>query len=77
MEQASYLMKSKSKKPLGIVSLFAGAGGLDHGFRDAGFKTVWANEYDKTIAPTYRKIFLRLSLMVGLYRTFQMKKLNL
>lgn len=50
-------MKSKSKKPLGIVSLFAGAGGLDHGFRDAGFKTVWANEYDKTIAPTYQKNF--------------------
>ena len=50
-------MKNKSNKKLGIVSLFAGAGGLDQGFKDAGFQTVWANEYDKSIAPTYKKNF--------------------
>ena len=32
-----------------IVSLFAGAGGLDLGFERAGFDFVWANEYDKYI----------------------------
>ena len=32
-----------------IVSLFAGAGGLDLGFERAGFDIVWANEYDKDI----------------------------
>lgn len=31
-----------------IVSLFAGCGGLDWGFKKAGFDIVWANEYDKT-----------------------------
>lgn len=36
-----------------IVSLFAGAGGLDLGFKKAGFKIVWANEYDKDIWETY------------------------
>ncbi len=40
-----------------IISLFAGAGGLDLGFKKAGFKTVWANEYDKDIWETYEKNF--------------------
>lgn len=37
-----------------IVSLFAGCGGLDWGFKKAGFDIIWANEYDKTIHATYR-----------------------
>ena len=36
-----------------IVSLFAGCGGLDLGFHQAGFNIVWANEYDKSIWDTY------------------------
>lgn len=35
-----------------IVSFFSGAGGLDLGFHQAGFRTVWANEFDKKIIPT-------------------------
>lgn len=40
-----------------LISLFAGAGGLDIGFHQAGFHTTWANEYDKTIAPSYQNHF--------------------
>lgn len=40
---------------MNIISLFAGAGGLDLGFENAGFKVVWANEYDSTIWETYEK----------------------
>ncbi len=38
-----------------VVSFFAGAGGLDLGFEQAGFDVVWANEYDKEIWETYEK----------------------
>jgi len=36
-----------------IISLFAGAGGLDLGFEKAGFNIIWANEYDSSIWETY------------------------
>ena len=36
------------------VSLFSGAGGLDVGFERAGFKTVFANEFDHDAAETWR-----------------------
>lgn len=42
---------------MNIVSLFSGAGGLDKGFEASGFKTIWANEYDKSIWETYEKNF--------------------
>lgn len=38
-----------------VVSFFAGAGGLDLGFTQAGFDVIWANEYDKEIWETYEK----------------------
>ena len=43
----------KKIQDLTIISLFSGAGGLDLGFKKAGFKTIWANEFDKHISPTF------------------------
>lgn len=40
-----------------LISLFAGAGGLDIGFHKAGFNTVWANDFDKVIVPSYKNHF--------------------
>lgn len=37
-----------------VVSLFAGAGGLDIGFENQGFKTIWANDIDKDACETHR-----------------------
>ena len=43
------------KKELPLLSLFAGAGGMDLGFEKAGFEIVFANEFDKTIWATYER----------------------
>ncbi len=37
-----------------VASLFCGAGGLDMGFENAGFHTVWANDIDKDACHTHR-----------------------
>lgn len=35
-----------------VAGFFSGAGGLDLGFKQAGFDIVWANEFDKKVIPT-------------------------
>lgn len=39
------------------ASFFAGVGGIDLGFENAGFKTIYANEFDKNPVETYEKNF--------------------
>ena len=42
---------------MNIVSLFSGCGGLDFGFKDAGYKTIFANDIDQDSCLTYQKYF--------------------
>lgn len=42
------------KKPT-VVSLFSGCGGLDLGFKNAGFEVIWANDFFPEAVETYKK----------------------
>ena len=44
----------KEAKDFKVVSLFSGAGGLDLGFKEAGFDMVWANDFDQDSCETYK-----------------------
>src|SRR5687767_7698293 len=38
-----------------FVSLYSGAGGMDHGFVSAGFVPLWANDIDPDACETYAR----------------------
>lgn len=38
-----------------VVSLFSGAGGMDLGFKEAGFEIIWANDIDPDCVATYQR----------------------
>ena len=48
-----------------VASMFSGIGGIDLGFQQAGFDIVWANEFDKDAATTYRLNFGNGHLIEG------------
>lgn len=37
-----------------VISLFSGCGGLDLGFKQAGFDIIWANDFDKEATESYK-----------------------
>lgn len=46
-------MKVKMQKPR-ILSLFSGCGGLDLGFHQQGYETIWASDIDECAVKTFR-----------------------
>jgi DNA (cytosine-5)-methyltransferase 1 len=41
--------------PPTVVSLFSGCGGMDFGFKKAGFNIIWANDFSANAVTTYKK----------------------
>lgn len=58
-----------------VCSLFSGIGGIDLGFKQAGFDVVWANEIDKYAAETYKKNFGNETLVVKDLRKIHPKEI--
>lgn len=46
----------KAYKP-SIVSIFSGCGGLDLGFHDEGYQTIWANDFSEWAVASFREYF--------------------
>lgn len=40
-----------------IVSSFSGCGGLDLGFHECGYETIWANDFDKWAVKSFKNYF--------------------
>ena len=49
-------LETGSYKPR-IISLFTGCGGLDLGFHDAGYQTVWANDFSEWACKSFEGYF--------------------
>ena len=61
----------KSGEHMRLISLFSGCGGLDIGFKKAGFEITTANEIDKDIIPTYKYNHPETKLLEGDIRKIQ------
>lgn len=48
---------NENTSPLSVCSLFCGCGGLDYGFKKAGYNILWANDFDKYAVETYKYNF--------------------
>ena len=59
-----------------IGSLFSGIGGIELGFEQAGFHTLWANEIDKDACVTYRYNFPDVKLFEEDFRGLYISKLE-
>lgn len=54
MDKVLHFDTRNNESLFSVVSLFAGAGGLDIGFEKEGFKIIWANDIDKDACQTHK-----------------------
>lgn len=59
-----YKSKKKTKHGFNTIDLFAGVGGIRLGFEEAGFKTVFANDFEEKCKDTYDLNFKDSKLIV-------------
>lgn len=54
LEDKTRIVRKPQNTPR-VISLFSGCGGLDLGFKQSGYKIVYANDFDKDAQRVYRK----------------------
>lgn len=62
--EEEYTPKQKTKHGFNTIDLFAGVGGIRLGFENAGFKTVFANDFESQCKDTYDLNFKDSKLIV-------------
>jgi len=62
--EGSSAQNDKKLKPCRTLDLFAGVGGIRMGFENAGFKTVFSNDFEKNCKDTYDLNFKTSKLVV-------------
>ena len=65
-----------NKKELNVVSLFSGAGGLDIGFHQAGFKTIFATDIWNIACDTLKENEMASSVFCGDIRKIDFTKIK-
>lgn len=65
----------KTKRKYKTIDLFAGIGGIRIGFENAGFETVFANDFDNHCKTTYDANFKKTKLTVKDIRSIKAKEL--
>ena len=58
------------------IDLFAGVGGLSLGLQNAGFETLFANEFDKEIGLSFQKNFPSTNVLIEDIRNIDLKNLS-
>ena len=71
---ASAKRKHAGGRTLAVVDLFAGAGGLSEGFRQAGFSVIAASDNDPDAAATFALNFPGTRMIVGDLRQIEIKE---
>lgn len=59
-----------------VGSLFAGIGGIDLGFQQAGFDILWANEIDRDACKTYKLNFPETKLFEEIFASLMLLNLK-
>lgn len=64
-----------NKRPYSLIDLFAGAGGLSIGFKWAGFRTVFANEYSHEIGRSFQNNFPSIPVIIDDIRKLRFEEI--
>ncbi len=49
------MLPNNQEKKFNVVSMFSGCGGMDFGFKQAGYNILWANDVDQDACDTYEE----------------------